>query len=60
MTTTTDLLAQLVAIDSRNPQLDAQGPGETAIAAAVTDYLRAAGLDVNLIETVAGRPSVIV
>ena len=35
MITTTDLLAQLVAIDSRNPQMDAQGPGEAAIAAAL-------------------------
>ena len=59
MTTTTDLLAQLVAIDLRNPQLDAQGPGEAAIAAAVADYLRAAGLDITLVETVPRRPSVI-
>jgi acetylornithine deacetylase len=59
MTTTTDLLAQLVAIDSRNPQLDAHGPGEAAIAAAVAAYLRAAGLDVALIEPAPGRPSVI-
>src|SRR6476469_7222742 len=59
MLTTTDLLAQLVAIDSRNPQLDAQGPGEGLIAAAVAAYLRAAGLDIVQIETVPGRPSVI-
>jgi acetylornithine deacetylase len=59
MTTTTDLLAQLVAIDSRNPLLDAQGPGETAIAAAAAAYLRAAGLDVMLVEPVPGRPSVL-
>ena len=45
MLTTTELLAQLVAIDSRNPLLDAQGPGEAAIAADVAVYLRAAGLD---------------
>src|SRR5215212_1889546 len=59
MLTTTDLLAQLVAIDSRNPLLDAQGPGEAAIAAAVAEYLRAAGLDVTLIKAISGRPSVI-
>jgi acetylornithine deacetylase len=59
MITTTDLLAQLVAIDSRNPQLDAHGPGEVAIAAATADYLRAAGLEVRLLEPVPGRPSVI-
>src|SRR4051794_16826794 len=59
MPTPTDLLARLVAIDSRNPLLDAQGPGEGAIAAVVAEYLRMAGLDVTLIETIAGRPSVI-
>jgi acetylornithine deacetylase len=59
MITTSALLAQLVAIDSRNPLLDAQGPGEAAIAAAVAAYLRAASLDVTLVETVPGRPSVI-
>jgi acetylornithine deacetylase len=57
--TTTELLAQLVAIDSRNPQLDAQGPGEAAIAAVVATYLDAAGLEVTLLETVPDRPSVI-
>src|SRR6185369_8274297 len=59
MITTTELLAQLVAIDSRNPQLDAQGPGEAALAAAAAEYLRATGLDVTLIEPAPGRPSVI-
>src|SRR5687767_6590725 len=59
MTTTTDLLAQLVAIDSRNPQLDPQAPGEAAIAAAVAAYLRAAGLDITLLESAPGRPTVI-
>jgi acetylornithine deacetylase len=59
MPTITDLLAQLVAIDSRNPLLDARGPGEAAIAAAAAEYLRAAGLDVTLVEAVPGRPSVI-
>src|SRR6185369_5462568 len=59
MTTTTDLLAQLVAIDSRNPQLDVQGPGEATIAAAAAAYLRAAGLEITLVEPEPGRPSVI-
>ncbi|MDQ2996862.1 MAG: M20/M25/M40 family metallo-hydrolase, partial [Chloroflexota bacterium] len=59
MLTTTDLLAQLVAIDSRNPLLDAQGPGEAMIATATAEYLGAAGLEVTLLETVPGRPSVI-
>jgi len=59
MLTITELLTQLVAIDSRNPLLDAQGPGEAAIAAATAEYLRAAGLDVTLVEPEPGRPSVI-
>jgi acetylornithine deacetylase len=59
MISTTDLLAQLVAIDSRNPQLDPLGPGEAAIAAAVAAYLRAAGLDVTLLEPAPGRPTVL-
>lgn len=59
MVTTTELLARLVAIDSRNPLLDAQGPGEAMIATATAEYLGAAGLEVTLLETVPGRPSVI-
>ena len=59
MTTLTDLLTQLVGIDSRNPRLDAEGPGEAEIAAAVADYLRKVGLDITLVETAPGRPSVI-
>src|SRR5262249_10347171 len=52
-------LAQLVAIDSRNPMLDTQGPGEAAIAAAVAAELREAGLEITPIEPVPGRPSLI-
>jgi acetylornithine deacetylase len=54
-----DLLAQLVAIDSRNPALVPGGPGETAITGVVTDFLRAAGLEVELVESQPGRPSAI-
>ena len=50
MTTTTDLLAQLVGIDSRNPQLDTQGPGETAIAAVATTVPRAIRRRVSRVE----------
>ncbi|HJZ47981.1 MAG TPA: M20/M25/M40 family metallo-hydrolase [Roseiflexaceae bacterium] len=57
--TTDRLLAQLVAIDSRNPMLDTQGPGEAAIAAAVAAELREAGLEITPIEPVPGRPSLI-
>jgi acetylornithine deacetylase len=59
MMTISDLLARLVATDSRNPMLDAHGPGEAAIAAAVAEYLGAAGLGVTILEAVPGRPSVI-
>src|SRR5262249_42449799 len=57
--TTDRLLAQLVAIDSRNPMLDTQGPGEAAIAAAGAAELREAGLEITPIEPVPGRPSLI-
>jgi acetylornithine deacetylase len=57
--TTSDLLARLVAIDSRNPMLDTDGPGEAAIAAMVAAWLREAGLEVTIVEPVPGRPSVI-
>jgi acetylornithine deacetylase len=59
MLTASDLLAQLVAIDSRNPILDTEGPGEAQIAASVAAYLREAGLDVRLVEPAPGRPSVV-
>jgi acetylornithine deacetylase len=52
------LLARLVAIDSRNPALAPEAPGEAAIAAAVADVLGRAGLDVTLVGP-AARPSVI-
>jgi acetylornithine deacetylase len=59
MITTDALLIQLVAIDSRNPALVPGGPGETAITSAVADFLRAAGLAVELVESRLGRPSAI-
>ncbi len=59
MITTDDLLAQLVAIDSRNPALVPGGPGETAITDVVAEFLRAAGLEVELVEPQPGRPSAI-
>ncbi|HEX9440844.1 MAG TPA: hypothetical protein VF909_14255, partial [Roseiflexaceae bacterium] len=54
-----DLLAQLVAIDSRNPALAHDGPGEAAIAEVVAMFLRTGGLAVELVEPRPGRPSVI-
>jgi acetylornithine deacetylase len=54
-----DLLARLVAIDSRNPVLAPGTPGEAAIATAVADFLRAAGLDVAWVAPQPARPSVV-
>ncbi|HST25402.1 MAG TPA: M20/M25/M40 family metallo-hydrolase, partial [Gaiellaceae bacterium] len=53
------LTAELVAIDSVNPSLVAGGAGEGEIARFVADWLRRAGLDVEVLEPVAGRPSVV-
>jgi acetylornithine deacetylase len=55
----TELLAQLVAIDSVNPDLVPNGAGEAAIAAFIADWSRARGLEVVLQEAVPGRPNVI-
>jgi acetylornithine deacetylase len=55
-----DLLSRLVAIDSVNPALVAGGAGETEVAAFVAAWSRAAGLEVELLEESAGRPSVLV
>jgi acetylornithine deacetylase len=54
-----DLAAALVRIDSVNPSLIAGAAGETAIAAFVADWLGQAGLEVEMIEPVPGRPSVV-
>ncbi|UGS35404.1 M20/M25/M40 family metallo-hydrolase [Capillimicrobium parvum] len=53
------LLSALVAIDSVNPDLVAGGAGEAEIAALVADWLRDAGLDVEVVEAAPGRPSVV-
>ncbi len=53
------LLSQLVAIDSINPDLVPGGAGEGAIAQCIAEWSRQAGLDVQIVEPVAGRPSVI-
>lgn len=54
-----DLLTSLVGIDSVNPGLDASGAGEREIAAFVADWGRAAGLRVETIGSLPGRPSVL-
>lgn len=53
------LAAELVAIDSVNPGLVDGAAGEREIAAFVAGWCGAAGLDVDLIEPVDGRPSVV-
>ncbi len=53
------LTAKLVAIDSVNPSIVAGGAGEAEIARFVARWLQDAGLDVEIVEPVAGRPSVV-
>jgi acetylornithine deacetylase len=53
------LVAALVAIDSVNPDLVPGGAGESEIADFVAGWLRDAGLEVELDEAAAGRPSVV-
>ncbi len=54
-----ELLAQLVAIDSINPDLVPGGAGEGEIARFVANWLEHAGLEVELDEPAPGRPSVV-
>ena len=54
-----ELLRQLVAINSINPDLVAGGPGEGEIARFVANWLINAGLEVKLDEPEPGRPNVI-
>jgi acetylornithine deacetylase len=53
------LVADLVAIDSVNPDLVPGGAGEAEIAGFAAGWLREAGLEVVVDEPVAGRPSVV-
>jgi acetylornithine deacetylase len=54
-----DLVADLVRIESVNPNLDPGGSGEGQIASFVADWMRHAGLEVTTQETAPGRPNVI-
>jgi acetylornithine deacetylase len=54
-----ELLEQLVAIDSVNPELVPGAPGELEIARFVAAWLERAGLEVTLQEVAAGRPNVL-
>ena len=53
------LLFDLVAINSVNPDLVPGAPGEAEIAAYITRWLEQSGLEVQLIESVTGRPNVV-
>jgi acetylornithine deacetylase len=54
-----ELLADLVAIDSVNPDLVPGAAGEAAIAGFCADWLGRRGFEVHRIEEVAGRPSIV-
>jgi acetylornithine deacetylase len=53
------LVCELVAIESVNPDLVAGGSGETNIANFVASWLRGHGLSVDIVEPVPGRKSVV-
>lgn len=59
MSDTTELLRQLVAIDSVNPDLVPGGAGEGNIARFVAQWLERAGLEVVVDEAAPGRPNVV-
>lgn len=53
------LLSDLVSINSINPDLVPGSPGEAEIAHYIADWLKSADLEVELVESVSGRPSVV-
>src|SRR5690349_13710617 len=53
------LLSDLVSINSINPDLVPGSPGEGEIAHYIADWLKLAGLEVELVESVSGRPNVV-
>lgn len=59
MSEVAELAAALVAIDSVNPGLVDGGAGEREIAAFVAGWCGRAGLDVDIVEPVDGRPSIV-
>jgi acetylornithine deacetylase len=54
-----ELAAELVAIDSVNPELVPGSGGEAEIAQFVAEWLRRAGLEVEVEEAAPGRPNVV-
>jgi acetylornithine deacetylase len=59
MTELTELVRDLVAIDSVNPELVPEGTGEGEIARFVAGWLEDAGLEVEHEEVAPGRPNVV-
>jgi acetylornithine deacetylase len=53
------LLSDLVSINSINPDLVPGSPGEAEIARYIAHWLERAGLEVELVESVSGRPNVV-
>jgi acetylornithine deacetylase len=58
MSEVTELVSELVAIDSVNPDLVPGGTGEQAMARFVAEWLERAGLEVSVDEVAPGRPNV--
>ncbi len=54
-----ELLKALVRIDSVNPSLVPGAAGETAVARALAEHMRAMGLEVHVQEVAEGRPNVV-
>src|SRR5690554_4306521 len=59
VTPSSRLLAELIAIDSSNPDLVPGAAGESAIADAVSDWLRPQGFEIHRLEERPGRPSIV-
>jgi len=53
------IISDLVAINSVNPDLVPAAPGEAEIAHYIAHWLEKAGLEVQLVESVPGRPNVV-
>ena len=53
------LISNLVAINSVNPDLVPVAPGEAEIAHYIAKWLEGAGLEVQIVESIPGRPNVV-
>ena len=54
-----DLLVRLVQIDSRNPEMVKDGPGEARVADEIARILEELGLEVNIYQLLPGRVNVV-